>query len=565
MFTSVPVTVGEVLGLEPLVRAGPRVLAGENHLGRPVRWVHVVELPDVAHLLEGGELLLTTGFVIAGDAEAQRRYVKELAEAGAAGLVIELGRTFDAIPAGMVQAARAQHLPLVALDRETRFVEVTEVVHREILNRQYALLDRAERVSRELAEHILGGADVAKLVSELGKILGAVVVFEDRARRVVAMSGPGGSDTDGSLWERHARLSHDNQREALGNGAIQRVTGSRRDPGCSWVDIWIRHERWGRLHVLEGVPGATAVAGPDDLLVDRAGAAIALSMLSEKDAAHLAERAGDALIAEIAAGRRQPVSEILRRARNLGADLATGRLVAAVLEVGAAPGLPDQTDEDRLESLHGLTNAMRAMVLAKGCSALVGESGDRVVAIVAIPGSRPISVVLDEIVTAATAQVVRRHDVQVIAGTSGEVGVGVLDRAIEEATVASGFGRNSTSGRLVHHFAELGAYQLLARLADGPELERFVDAELRVLLERDRKTRPRLVATLRAYLRHAGRKAEAARELGIQRRTLYQRVERIESLLGRSLDDQATRTQLTLAIQGLDFLARRKPSSSTAF
>ncbi|MHB1852684.1 MAG: helix-turn-helix domain-containing protein, partial [Acidimicrobiales bacterium] len=69
--------------------------------------------------------------------------------------------------------------------------------------------------------------------------------------------------------------------------------------------------------------------------------------------------------------------------------------------------------------------------------------------------------------------------------------------------------------------------------------------------------RPKLVPTLRAYLKHAGRKSDAARELGVQRRTLYQRIARVEALLGRDVDDQATRTRLTLALQGLDFLARR--------
>ena len=554
------VTVGDVLELEPLRRAGARVLAGAANLSRPVRWVHVAELPDIAHLLEGGELLLTTGLVIAGNPAVQRRYVDELADAGAAGVIVELGRTFHAVPADMVEAADRRGLPLVALAHESRFVEVTEVVHREILSRQYARLDRAERVSRALTDQILDGADVGTLVAHLGAIFGSGVVFEDAAHRVAALSGPDGEEAVTSAWERHAALDHDGPVGATGSAAVRRAGGSEQAPGCTWVDIWIRHGRWGRLHVLERTwdLGTQAEgAEQDELLVDRAGAALALSLLAEKDAAHLAERAGDALIGELVAGRHGPVEEVVRRAKRLGADLESGPLVVVALELRPGPGTPDLTAEERLETLRALAEALRSAVVTRGCSALVGESGDRVLAVVAVPAAGAASRAVEEVVEVAVDRAVRRQGVEVVVGASGEATLDGLGRAVEEAAVAAGFGRNVAGGRRVHHFTELGTYQLLVRLAEGPELARFVDSELRPLLERDRAVRPRLIPTLRAYLRHAGRRVDAARELGIQRRTLYQRMARIESLLGRDVDDQTTRTRLTLAIQGLDYLADR--------
>ena len=550
------VTVGEVLGLEPLRSAGASVLAGAASLDRPVRWVHIAELPDIAHLLEGGELLLTTGLGMAGDAAARRRYIDDLAGAGAAGVVVELGRTFDTVPADLVDAAAARELPLVSLERETRFVEVTEVVHREILSRQYDLLDRAERVSRELAEEILDGADVAKLVARLGAVFGTDVVFEDAARHVVAACGPGNGDGTPAAWDAHASLPHDRSSGAVASG-VHRVTAAgaaTAAPGCAWVDIWIRRERWGRLHVLDAHQRAGDV---DELLVDRAGAAVALAMLSEKDAAHLTERAGDALVGAIVAGRHGSPADLLRRAKSLGADLGHGRLVAAALEVRQADGAHGLPDDDRLEALRALAGAFRTSVADRGCSGLVGTSGDRVVAIVAVPGTRAVAAVLDELLEAAAAWTTRRSGLEVVAGASDAAGPGTLQRAVEEATVAASFAREAGGARRVHHFSELGTYQLLLQLAEGPGLARFVDSELRPLLERDGSVRPRLVPTLRAYLKHAGRKADAARELGIQRRTLYQRVQRLEALLGRDVDDQATRTRLTLALQGLDFLTGR--------
>ena len=84
-------TLREILALDPVRAAEPELLAGHTALDRPVRWVHSSEVYEGANFLDGGELLLTNGFGLADpDEETRRRYVRELAARGAAGL--EIGR-----------------------------------------------------------------------------------------------------------------------------------------------------------------------------------------------------------------------------------------------------------------------------------------------------------------------------------------------------------------------------------------------------------------------------------------------------------------------------------------
>ena len=63
-------TVADVLELPTLRHGRPRVVAGAGGLGRRVRWTHVAEVPDIAHLLSGGELLLSTGVALPDDDDA---------------------------------------------------------------------------------------------------------------------------------------------------------------------------------------------------------------------------------------------------------------------------------------------------------------------------------------------------------------------------------------------------------------------------------------------------------------------------------------------------------------
>src|SRR3954447_24494525 len=87
-------TLAEVLELPAVQRGEPAVRAGAGHLDRPVRWVHVSEGSDIAHLLEGGELILTTGIALPESPAALTRYVDELAAVGVSALAVELGRRY---------------------------------------------------------------------------------------------------------------------------------------------------------------------------------------------------------------------------------------------------------------------------------------------------------------------------------------------------------------------------------------------------------------------------------------------------------------------------------------
>jgi purine catabolism regulator len=555
----VSVTLRQILDLDVLRRAGVRVVAGAEALDRPVRWVHIAEIADIAKLINGGELLLTTGMGIERAASAQRRYLAEIAAAGAAGLVVELGRAFGEIPPAMVQAAAQRGFPLIALERETRYIEVTEAVHRAIISDQYELLRQAEAISRDFTDLILSGADIRQIIERLAEILGNPVVLADAAQHVVELAGRGAVL---ALWEEHARLAH----TEVERGRVHQV--GEEEPKCMWVGIWLRHEEWGRVHVLETDRKLDEITG---LVLDRAGAALGLALLSQKDAAHLAGRAGSALLADVLAGRHGSVAEFLRRARSLGVDLTQGRLVALVVEATSLAELARRNalaEEERQRIRLSIADEIRRAARERQCAALVGLDADRVLAIIAVTGEGPVPPILDDIVEAATRRI-RAGDASltVTAGAGREVAASSLQRALEEAVEALSFGRKAGEAlslgrkagdrRTVHHFAELGTYQLLVRLAQDPELARFVEAELSPLLEHDARSRAKLMPTLRSYLEHAGHKAQTVRALRVQRRTLYARLARIERILGRDLDTQDTRTRLTLAIQALDLLQDR--------
>ena len=190
-------TVADLLSLDVIRRGSPQVVAGSDGLGARVRWVHVLELADAAHLLQGGELVLTTGVALPAEPALLARYAADLASAGGAGvsaLAVELGRRYvGALPGVLVRAAADSGLTLIAFEREVSFVEITEAVHARIIDAQLDELRASERLHEVFTELSVSGASADEVVRQAAILAGRPVILADLSHRVLACE-PGSAD-----------------------------------------------------------------------------------------------------------------------------------------------------------------------------------------------------------------------------------------------------------------------------------------------------------------------------------------------------------------------------------
>ena len=163
-------TVAEVLGLEAVRRGEPRVLAAAERLDTPVRWVHVIELPDAARLLRGGELVLSTGIALPDEDDLLEQYVAGLAGVGVSALAVELGRKYTGgLPGSLVRAARDRALPLIVFQREVPFIGITEAAHGRIIDDQLDQLRAAARLHEVFTDLAVAGAGPQEILREASR------------------------------------------------------------------------------------------------------------------------------------------------------------------------------------------------------------------------------------------------------------------------------------------------------------------------------------------------------------------------------------------------------------
>jgi sugar diacid utilization regulator len=130
-----PLMVSDVLSRKHFDQA--IILAGEEGLNRIVKWVHVVEVTNIGNLLNGDELILSTGVAWKEDEGLFISILNQLVENQAAGLCIEMGTYLAEIPSEVIVIANKNKFPIIIFQKEVPFVEITQDIHTFIINNQH--------------------------------------------------------------------------------------------------------------------------------------------------------------------------------------------------------------------------------------------------------------------------------------------------------------------------------------------------------------------------------------------------------------------------------------------
>ncbi|MEU1249285.1 PucR family transcriptional regulator [Micromonospora arida] len=563
-------TVREVLALDPVRHGAPRVVAGDEGLDRPVRWVHVAEVPDIATLLGGGELVLTTGIGLPGDDAGLRAFIGDLADVGVSGLVVELGRRYvSGVPRVMAAAAERRGLPLVELRRATPFVRITEAVHALIVDAQLTELRATEEIHQRFNDLSVEGADATEVIRQAAELSGCPVVLENLSRQVLGYD-PAGESAELLLdgWEQHSRRIRPAGRTAY-------------DPDSGWLvtTVGARGQDWGRLLLRwpasGDVPSARAVepnAGSPTrltILIERAASTLALGRLIRRDAEGLERQIHRTLLTALLDHSR-PVDEVGLRAKALGVVLDRRHLVGVMVRHRADDPAGEIGPEAGQARLRDLSEAVGQALREAKLTALTSAVDDNSVgALLALPDAaaedRALSAFASALrrvrLDAGTGRATSGVDpfrgggpgAVIVAAGSGVSSPREARRSLVEARQIAEAARRDRRDLPIFRLPHVGLAGLLHLLRDEPRLQTFVERELGALLEYDaRHPREQLLDTLRAYLEQGRNKSAAAAAAHLSRPAFYERLARIARILDVDLDSVEAALSLHVALLALE-------------
>ncbi|MFF1634718.1 PucR family transcriptional regulator [Leifsonia sp. NPDC058248] len=567
-------TIREVLRFDEVARSLPEILAGDDALDRPVRWVHVFETAQAARLVSGGELLLSTGVGWPTDDDGLRALAGQLVRDDIAGLILELGDRMPAAPLALVAEFRVAGLPFVVLHREVRFIAITEAVHARIIADQMVALRARDEIHALFTELSLRGSPADFIVAQAGRVLASPVVLEDLNHNVIAAETLGAADDALDDWEQRSRAAHREAGEGAGDGGSGGASGGGSVAGGSVSDGWLivpveaRGIRWGHLIAL---PGDAHPAGRSNVL-EQAAVALALSRLADRDDDEWTRQSHDRLLGALLGRRFASESGLVARFEAAGFAV-TGRTLTGVAvgvrSAGSASGPGREGPRaagSRPKGTHpGATAVVSAVLTAArdaGVDALAAEhpvlpdraAGRPVVLALSGRHDRPLTDAWFAALGRAIALGLSVDENAVTLAVGSDAGgIPGLLASIEEAPELLDRGDvTRTRTTVVHRVERRPLLRLVNALASDPRMQEHSEHMLRPLIEYDLANGGDLLEVLRAYATHPGNRTRAAAASHLSRSVFYQRIALIEELLGMDLDDGETLSALHAAL-----LARR--------
>ena len=130
-------------------------------------------------------------------------------------------------------------------------------------------------------------------------------------------------------------------------------------------------------------------------------------------------------------------------------------------------------------------------------------------------------------------------------------------RHYQQAITALSYAKQTASGQSVCHYDDCSFYDLLARVDRQWDLDEFCCSAIEDLIQYDQRYGTSYLTDLTVYFESGENISKAAKILDIHRNTMRYRVNKIESILGCSLQEPALNFKLRVSLHILRFLKEK--------
>ena len=520
-----------------------KVLAGENNLNQAIRHIHKASFLDTHSPLGDGTLRLSTEYNFKENVESQENLIPTLIAKGVVGIFFAARRDFETIPETFLKFAKAHHFPIVVVPSKMQFTTIVEQFYIEIINREFAVKERATDIRQKLMRIVLEGGDLHDVVTILAKILQRSILIDDAQHKLLAHAQQGPID--------------EARKKAIERGASSpRSISILRERGV--YDKW--HQYLRPLHL---------AAQPDlGLTMARVVAPIIVSgeilgaiwiLAGEQPLTELDELSIEhtATIAALIILKEQAIQEVRRSLQGDFLDkllLSESPLDPQTVEQGkrfhyqksqAHQILFATLNETGKKTLANLAASFTSWLQRKKIWGLVAERDEGVILIVETDanstGKR-----LGELLLSSY----QLFYPSLILGISQfQPKEKPLQIFYKQAVQAADIGRRLGSQGKVICYWKLGLLNWLYTLSPEELATNLYLDQIKAIVLYDQTHQADLLASLEIYLESGGALQEAAESLHIHRNTLSYRMKRIQEILKIDLQDSQTRFNLYVALK----------------
>ncbi len=112
-----------------------KLVSGNRGISKTVKWVHVMETPDLVSYAENDELIILTGVAIFNSKDGFIELIKGLIKKGTAGLIVNIGKYFLEVPEYIKKLSNDNDFPVFEIPWKVNLSEITKIICNDIVKK----------------------------------------------------------------------------------------------------------------------------------------------------------------------------------------------------------------------------------------------------------------------------------------------------------------------------------------------------------------------------------------------------------------------------------------------
>lgn len=502
------------------------VLAGERGLDREVKWAHIVEIARFGHLLNGNEVILSTGIGWANDVEKSLSYLQQLLDYNASALCVELVVHVTSLPQKMLELADKHHFPIIVFTEEVKFIDITKDLHEQILGYHEDVWWKLEKLYNMLYKELISNGGVGDFLKILHKETNGQTVLKHEDEYRFFPSPPTRKKQQMINDLQIDKSNYDEQQVTLLGSHIATLYLIKETHQLTQFDK-LAVKRCAEILVQffwkNQQQKEATIMKKNEWMFE----AIAGSLTHEEIIVKIHERKPGILTKEaVVAVKPMHKSLLIKDKQNNAETILTMLLKPVLLEYGF-----------QLLSVKDTTQNLYILLL-------INQQQDHLqsrleLALQSIYEKNNDPFIHNEIQWISFGKIITSYD--------------QLEKSYHTALSTLYYQQNIK--RLKKPFYHtLSIYRLIDQIPDREELKEMIDDYIGPLLHYDSEKGTDLLKTLQVYLENLGAKNDTAEQLHIVRQTLYHRLNRIESLIGTDFMHPKKRFMIQFSIYSLQYI-----------
>ncbi|MDN4608327.1 PucR family transcriptional regulator [Sporosarcina highlanderae] len=523
--------VKDLMAMEPMKNA--EIVEGQTYSDNVIEGVTIMEAPDIADWIRGGEVILTNLYSIRNFTETElKNFIHKLADKRISAFVIKKISTdfFNRF----LEASKKYKIPIIQLPNSVPFVDVMYPIMGELFNNQITKLQYYKEIHDRFTALSLAGEGQEKIIYTLEELIGNPVALFNRNFNCILSTYPGLEKFQMvekvHFYEQTSGIKYPHYRQIV-KYPDQNNKGHQ-------IVVPIETLNHNKMYLLIG-ENNKSLGELDLIAVENAVTSLSLELVKQFAVNEVEKKYKNDLIEELISGKIQSMDAVYEKANVIGWDL-TGAFAAVLFKINRQEDGVIKQKGELSDRSHFLVHEAIHHYLPNG---IISTKSNLFIVLWKVDKtSKNETAVIKKIkkVSQSIQALIKRQikDIDVQVGLGDAVNdISEIPKSYREAHDALDLGATLNGLASITAYSELGIFRLLRNIEDTSTLHQFIPPSLRGLLEYQQANQADLLNTLRIFLECNQNAAQTAKQLFVHYKTVVYRLERIKEITGMDFED----------------------------